>query len=314
MQESCYVRGTETAQRASPHPLNRVSSTSFLTRFRGFALSGLLTTACGPVAPPAAPSLPHRVFGSSGEALKAILAEHPKVRVIGVGEFHAKTDGPPVRSTLSRLTDDMLVELGSWGSDLVLETWVVQGDCAVGHEVAAQVAKETRRPEATESELQRAARVARQRGMTPHVLGMTCDEQSQLRGEDGQLQYGLLLELLTRKLEAQALAARARPDVRLVLYGGAVHNDLQPRPDLASYSYTRALQDDEGLFLELDLYVPELVRGQSSLSDEPWLPLLDDAVAPGRVVLYERGPRSLVLLLQPGVTRGDREGVTGVVP
>jgi hypothetical protein len=48
--------------------------------------------------------------------------------------------------------------------------------------------------------------------------------------------------------------------------------------------------------LELDLVVPEIVAPIKLLWREPWFPLVDKA-AQDRVLVYERGPSSYVMIL-----------------
>ena len=77
-----------------------------------------------------------------------------------------------------------------------------------------------------------------------------------------------------------------------------MHNDLPPRAGLEANSYGPALREQAGqAYVELDLYVPELVLGQEASIQEPWYPLAERAVGPDRALLHTRGPRSFVLLL-----------------
>lgn len=99
-------------------------------------------------------------------------------------------------------------------------------------------------------------------------------------------------------LPEERTGARAVPDATLVLYGGAVHNDVNPRADLAAYAYGPAVVAAGGAaYLELDVYAPELLRGNTLLLEPSWAPLLDRA-GPDHVVLFPRGPQSWVLLLE----------------
>ena len=50
-------------------------------------------------------------------------------------------------------------------------------------------------------------------------------------------------------------------------------------------------------YVELDLYDPALVRGNTTLVVPVWAPLLD-LTGPDRAILYERGPGSWILLLE----------------
>ncbi|MDP2311005.1 MAG: hypothetical protein Q8P18_33605 [Pseudomonadota bacterium] len=231
-----------------------------------------------------------------------LLASKP--RIIGIGEVHATTDGPggsasAGATTLARFTDRLLPVLAPTTTDLVIETWRLDGTCgAQAEQVVAQVETDTKRPEATKSELVLLIEKAVALGVRPHDLVLTCDEYASLTDAGGEVQYGRLLRLLTGKLGDYAQGGLDVPDATLVLYGGAVHNDVYPGDDLADYSYGVAARAKGGAaYLELDLYAPELVRGNATLVDPTWAPLLD-LTGPDRVVLYERGPGSWILLLE----------------
>lgn len=154
-------------------------------------------------------------------------------------------------------------------------------------------------------------RRARERGVAPHILRLGCDEYQRLLGTSGQLDHIELLAVVTRHLGATAtrvLRHRGRrpssaPYRRrlVVLYGGALHNDLYPREELESFSYAAKLQPLVGeRYVELDLFVPEYVAGQELVKHEPWYPLVARA-RPDRVLLVRRGERSYAMILRSGV-------------
>lgn len=267
---------------------------------------GLLVGACAPPAPepprPAVDPLPkHLIFATAEDAVRHVLAQGP--RVIGVGELHAVTDdnaaGP---TTLRRFTDDLLPTFAA--TDLVLETWRVQGPCvALAAAVSEAVRAETHRPEATEDDLAHAVRVAIDRGVRPHDLAITCEEHATLRDDDGGVRHGALLTLLTDRLRALALESLATADARVVLYGGAVHNDLTPAEGTEAYSYAVAARAaDPAAYASLDLLDVDVLTRRPQLVEERWAPLLPLA-RPGHVVLHARGPGDWVLLWPPN-TKG----------
>jgi len=51
-----------------------------------------------------------------------------------------------------------------------------------------------------------------------------------------------------------------------------------------------------GRFVEVDLYLPELIDGQALYEAEPWYPLLAQA-PPDKVLLIERAPHSWLAIL-----------------
>lgn len=241
------------------------------------------------------------VFPSAAAAIAHVMEAHP--RVLGVGEVHANTGGPAVPTTLARFTKDVFPVVAPHATDLVLETWRLDGRCgATETTVATTVAADTKRPEATRSELEVLVDTSVALNVRPHDLVFTCTEYASLLGKDEAVDYGALLRLLTVKLEDYAVRGVQAKDAMVVLYGGAVHNDLYPRADLASYAYGPAARDKGGsAYVELDLYQPELVRNNPTLVDPAWAPLLDQA-GPDHVVLFARGPQSWILLLETAPT------------
>ncbi len=236
----------------------------------------------------------HRIYATGREALADVLAANPKV--LGVGELHAKEGGPAAVSALAWFRTELFPVLAPHTTDLVLETWRVGERCGEVEEVvAATVESDTERPAETKSDLVLLVEAAVAADVRPHDLAFTCAEYEGLLAADQEVQYGTLLRLLTQKLQEFALAATDAPDATMVLYGGAVHNDVTPGAELGAYSYGAAARKKAGAaYVELDLYPPELVQG--ALVEPAWAPLLA-VTGPDHVVLYERGPGSFVLLL-----------------
>lgn len=257
----------------------------------------LLLAACGDPDPivEAPPLPPHRVFPTAADALRAVLASNP--RVLGVGEVHATTDGPAVPTTLSRFTRELLPVLAPHTTDLVIETWRLDGRCGAQEEkVATQVDADAKRPEAAKDDIVLLAEAAVAAGVRPHDLAITCDEYAGLLDANGEVVYASLLTLLSAKLQDYAVRAIDTPDATMVLYGGAVHNDLFPSEALAAYSYGPAVRAKGGAaYVELDLYAPELLG--EAMIEPAWAPLLA-TTGPDQVALYERGDGSYVLLLE----------------
>jgi hypothetical protein len=267
----------------------------------GAAASGGVAAEGGVVAQPnpgwvdPRPGLPaHRIFPTAADALAVVLADNP--RILGVGELHNTAGGPAVEPAIARFRRDVFPTLAPYTTDLVLETWRLDGRCGEPEaEVAEQVETELERPAVVKDDLVLLVEDAVARGVRPHDLALSCEEYAGLLDEAGELAMDRLLGVLTRKLQEFALAAVGVPDATMVLYGGAVHNDVRPREELAAYAYGPAVSAAAGAaYTELDLYPPELVAGV--MAEPAWAPLLD-LTGPDRVVLFERGPHSWVLLL-----------------
>jgi hypothetical protein len=105
-----------------------------------------------------------------------------------------------------------------------------------------------------------------------------------------------LLELVTEKL-GDATRGLVDDERAVIVYGGAVHNDLYPRWQLETLSYAEKLNKDlDGGVVEIDLVVPEIIAPMSMVRAEPWFPLIGRA-SPKRVMVWKRGPASFVVIL-----------------
>jgi hypothetical protein len=262
------------------------------------ALAALLAFSHPPSPPPAAPIA--EKFSSPPAAVTTFLGD--ATGVVAFGELHqtARTAGVP--STLRRFTDQILPAVAPRASHLIVETWVSRGACGETEKrVTADVARTTERPAETENEIVRLLRRAKELGVTPHVLDVDCKEYQSLVAPGGKVDYDRLLTMTGQHLGraiAQALALPRPPERPLVLvYGGALHNDLVPDPALAKYSFGPAIDAlTQGAYREIDLYVPELVDTLPSLRGEPWYRLWRPLRSTPGTVLIRRQPRSAILL------------------
>lgn len=152
----------------------------------------------------------------------------------------------------------------------------------------------------------------------PHILRFSCTEYKGLLDAKKQVDYGKLLALLTKKLgelttdivkvrDKQLAAAEkkraAKPDAptrplrrTVLIYGGALHNEKYPYDSLGDFSYVKAIEDKVGSYVEVDLFVPEVIRGNKRLSKEPFYPMFEALASPDKVVLIERGKHSYILI------------------
>lgn len=257
---------------------------------------------------PAAAALAVSSPATLADALAGVLAPGAQGAplVLGVGELHQTADTAGIASSLSRFTQKIWPLLAARVSDVIVETWVTDGACGKAEAATVgDVARTTERPAATEDEivalLTRAKTSAR-----PHILKVSCGEYQLLSPSSGgarqPLDFERMLSLIERKLEAkvtEVLASRPPADAArlVVVYGGALHNDLHPDPVLASFSYgVRAFHTTAGRYRELDLYVPAYLERNPAMRGEPWFPLWQRAVAPGRPVLIRRSPDSFIVV------------------
>jgi hypothetical protein len=229
--------------------------------------------------------------------------------VVAFGELHQTRATAKVKSSIARFTDEILPIVAPRASHLIVETWITRGTCgeAEAH-VTKEVARTTERPAETESEIMKLLRRAKELGVAPHVLDVGCAEYEVLAGQGGTagaVDYDKLLTITNQHLERAIgqglLLARAPGRPLVVVYGGALHNDLYPDPTLAKYTFGRHVHAaTRGAYREVDLYVPEMVDTTPALKAEPWYKAWQRAGAGGGVVVIERGPRSAIVVFRRG--------------
>jgi hypothetical protein len=230
-------------------------------------------------------------------ALGEVLASQP--RVLAIGEFHQTKATAEIASALKRFTNDMLLPLHAAGAtDLVVETWLATGTCGeVEKKAVEKVEQTTERPARTENEVLTLLRKAKQAGMVSRILQVACKDYQAVMG-GGEVDFERLLRLTRDQLETQIRTALRRRGSGIVLsYGGALHNDLAPLPDLAPYSFGPAIAKAVGgRYVELDLYVPEFVETNPNIRNQPWFPVYQRAYRRGRFTLVRLGKASFALV------------------
>jgi hypothetical protein len=258
----------------------------------------VLCTACTLFDPIAEVPQGHREFVDTKDAIGAILGENAQPRIYAVGEYHQTRASISATSSLARFTSEIVGLLEPHARHLVVETWV-DPSCWTrpdGGNTDQQVAARTSRPSTTSMEVMRLVKRSQTMHMVAHTLPMTCLEYDSVVDASGHINFLLLLELVTMKL-AETTRALVGQDRAVIVYGGALHNDLYPRWRLDELSYAKQLSAElGGGVLEIDLVVPEVVAPIAMIRSEPWFPLLGRA-SPGRVLVWKRGPASYVVIL-----------------
>jgi len=259
------------------------------------------------LARPAAPipaAAPRALEEASPQAAIAPLLQDPG-GVIAFGELHQTRATAKVRSSLARFTDEILPAVAPHASHLIVETWITRGACGEEEKhVTEEVARTTERPVETESEIMKLLRRAKELGVAPHVLDVGCDEYKVL-AQGGGVDYDRLLTItnthLQRAIGQGLLLPRAPGRPLVIVYGGALHNDLFPDPALARYTFGRAVHAaTRGAYREIDLYVPEMVDATPALKTEPWYKAWQRAGAGASDVLIARNPRSSIVVFRRG--------------
>ena len=235
--------------------------------------------AIGQTVPVPWPSVEVATFPSLAAAIDASVPHG--TAVVAFGELHQRTATAHVRSTLKVFTEEVLPALAPRLSHLVLETWVTTGQCGADETAAvAEVEKKTERPKHVENELVTLVTEARARGVSPQVLTVDCAAYKAMRGANGldfaktlQITTDALAKKINAVLDAQSRAsAGADPRPTVAVYGGALHNDLLPSPDLATFSFAPAVyRRVKGAYVEIDLFLPPLIEASRRLlAAEPW--------------------------------------------
>ncbi len=240
------------------------------------------------------------VFADPWAALAPLVG---KRQVIAFGEFHEIAGKSTARSALAHFHTEILAPLLAHASDLVVETWVTTGRCGAEEKaVVAQVEQTTQRPATTEDEIVTVLKQAKAGGVAPHVLDIDCHEYQTLTDkETGKVDYVRLLTLVTEGLEKQVVRALATPlrdgTKAVIVYGGALHNDVFPRKELAAFTFAKPMaRRTRGRYLELDLYVPEYIAGDKDLVAQPWYGRYLAARKPGHVTRIRRSASSYILV------------------
>ena len=230
------------------------------------------------------------VFPSAKVAFAAAIESAPLV--LAVGEYHEVIGGPKVPSAIKRFTNELLPMLKGSVTSLVVETWMVNGQCgAVEKQATRAVAKATQRPDETEDEVTLLLDRTYAMGVKNHILIVDCDDYRAMLTDAGTLDAEESLLMVRRKVEQKAIEAREKeeggvPGKMLLLYGGALHNDLAPTADWAAYSFGPTLsKETDGGYLELDLLVPEYVETDEDLVKEPWFAAALKLARSGKTVL-----------------------------
>ena len=263
---------------------------------RGLAAAAwcVLVCACHTVYDPC-DDIEYREFSDTASAMTAILDDAGPAKVYAVGEYHPTRATAGARTPLSRFTHEIMDLLVPRSRHLVVETWLDQDCDTAGRQVRKEVQDATGRPPSSRADIEALVMRSRRDKLETHGLPMTCIEHGALLDPTGRVDFLRLLELVTEKLGETARALVS--DRAVIVYGGALHNDLYPRWPLADLSYAQGLQKDlGGGVIEIDLVVPEVVAPMPMVRIEDWFPLLGRS-APDRVIVWERGPSSYVIIL-----------------
>ncbi len=253
-------------------------------------------------APVACGALDCMLYATPRAAMQALLDE-TKPRVLAFGEAHAQADAKVVSST-KRFTEELLPLFADRASDLVIELLIADESCK---RVTDKVVENVERPvtenqaKSNKNEFVVLGNASKELGIRPHVLRPSCEDYNAVAtaGEDGIVKMLTLIAALTDDLVRRIMERNDRDNVdKLVLaYGGAMHNDVAPREGREGWSYASALTEASGnRYVELDIFVPELIRDTDTWKAFPWYPHYDREKHGSKVTLFRTGNRSYVMI------------------
>lgn len=239
-----------------------------------------------------------KAFASASDAFAFVLAERP--RVLAIGEAHAQAGGPSSRSTARRFAEDLLPQLAAQATDLVLELWVADGRCGKVEKRVAERQHTITAPQAAsnQGEFVELGRRAQALGIRPQALVPTCEQYDSIAAagtEDIETMLRMIKAVTQRDIEG--LLAQRAPERMLVAYGGALHNDLEPRAGFEDFSFgpelSRATSDR---YVELDLIVPEQIKSNQAWRSLRWYPHYSAENAGTEAYLYSWAPHAYALV------------------
>jgi hypothetical protein len=241
-------------------------------------------------------------FDSPRDAMLAALAGD--ARVVAIGEAHAPK-GATAPSAAKRFTDELLPLFAGRASDLLVELMMPPKGCAdAAAEVRQKQAPATSQQAPTnQNEYLTMGDKARALGVVPDMLRPSCADMDGVR-DAGDDAIEASLEMIARLSTAQAeklLDRDARSDAdrgkAVVVYGGMLHNDLDPPPDRAKWSYATALDAKTGgKLVAIDLVVPEFIVDDATWRGFPWFSHYDRARLGAKTTLFRVGEKSFVLV------------------
>jgi len=244
-------------------------------------------------------------YDSPREAFLQALSAAGDPLVLGLGEAHAPK-GATVPSAARRFTGDLLPVLAGRASDLLLELMMPPDGCL---NAVAEVRREqepviSRQAEANPDEYVLMGERARQLGIVPDMLRPTCGDMDAIEHADASDVIDLSLTTIARLSCAQAARLADRDALSdadrgkiVVVYGGALHNDLSPTPETARWCYAPQLDAHVGgRFAALDLVVPEFIGLDATWARLPWWPHYDKTRLGRKATLFRTAPRSFVLV------------------
>jgi hypothetical protein len=265
-------------------------------------------SAVATAAPTAAPAggrpcgaLDCRLFDRPEDALAVVLESKPLV--LGVGEAHAQKGMEGIDSAAKRFTERFLPVLRERASDLVVELMLPPKGCKPAEQQVREKQHEVTKQQAAtnQSEYVTMGDAARKLGVIPDALRPSCEDlDAAAKAGDGAVPK--MLETIARLAgnKAKELVARNQKlgaEKTVVLYGGALHNKVEPKAERAAWSFgPELMKATGGRYVELDVFVPESIQDTDAWKGFAWYQHYDRAAHAGATVLFKTGPASWALI------------------
>jgi len=237
-------------------------------------------------------------FTTPQAAFEHVLKLEP--RVLAIGEAHAQEGTTGIRSSTRRFAEQLLPLLSGRSKHIVIELLLANCQAKTVERAAqAQAPVTEHQAKSNQNEFLTLGKYAQRLGIEPQALAPDCKEYDSVSaaGEDG---VARLLTLVAKQTQHAVEALLAEPEGKSALiltYGGALHNDLTPRPGHESWSFGPQLAlATQGRYVELDLIVPEFVKDTEAWRAMPWFRALDREQMTSETLLYRPTPSSFALI------------------
>jgi hypothetical protein len=240
-------------------------------------------------------------FEDGSAALAYVLRQGSPV-VLAVGEAHLQKENKGLESSTKRF-ETWLSALCPTARHLVLEVWLGRNDC--GDQRVKEVAKAQKpvtsaQASTNQDDFVALGFAAKKVGIEPHGLVPTCEQYRDILNQ-GSGDVSRMLEVIATSTAetTEKLLSRfspSEPGPLIVAYGGALHNDLAPRPGLEAASFAPRLQAfTHGRTTELDLVLREQVGTSESWTNQPWYSAYRSDAFPKHHLVYRTGLASFAL-------------------
>jgi hypothetical protein len=210
-----------------------------------------------------------RAYDSPEEAFKVVLEQKPDL--LAIGEAHAPKGSEKIEPAARRFTKQMLPLLKDRASDLLVELMAPPEGCNKTTQDVKNTQKQVTDKQAptNQSDYVVMGNEAKKLGVVPDLLRPTCADLAAIQdaGADAIAKSLETIARLTVDKSTKLLGRQGRS--MIVLYGGAMHNDLEPAPERLAWSFSPQLKD-KGKYIELDIFVREFIDGSDAWKKMEW--------------------------------------------